>query len=573
MKTGQGNRRSNAGFALVVVMAVGGLSLFVLTSMMLWTSSNARMNERNNQFFNANTAAEAATEKVLAAISSDFQRDGESLVYSRLTAYKKLKPTTGESDYWSDWEFSNGEGTLGRTYVERMAPEGWTALESTYAGLGGYASRYRVRSLARHASAPSVIGGIEQEFQLANIPIFQFAIFYGLDMEISCGQPFTVTGRVHSNAELWVLPDSALTFNKDVTAVGTIRFARMPEDAATRGAPRGSVTYRGEHDSKVGAMVLPIKTANTPDALHGLVEVPPVGESITSPLGKQRYYNNAELILEVGNGTLTARTGPRISSVVNVPQAELQKFVSTTASFQDHRQGKTVKPVDLDVGKLKLWSETNNLLRPALGGDVRLIYVVDNRTLGSSEMSAVRLKNGAELPAQGFTLATERPVYIQGHYNSPTSTRGTTNTVGTLPASVVGDAITILSSAWLDSNSTKSLSDRDAAATTVNAAFIAGIVETKTNGSYSGGAENFPRFLEDWGSGRTFTYNGSMVVLFPSRYATGKWGMGNVYNPPPRNWAFDLNFLQPELLPPGTPSVRVLIRGKWAFAEPTNFGG
>ena len=59
-----------------------------------------------------------------------------------------------------------------------------------------------------------------------------------------------------------------------------------------------------------------------------------------------------------------------------------------------------------------------------------------------------------------------------------------------------------------------------------------------------------------------------MVILFPSKYATGKWGQGEVYAPPPRNWAFDLNFTQSTKLPPGTPQMRVLIRGQWAHAAP-----
>lgn len=47
--------------------------------------------------------------------------------------------------------------------------------------------------------------------------------------------------------------------------------------------------------------------------------------------------------------------------------------------------------------------------------------------------------------------------------------------------------------------------------------------------------------------------------------ATAPWrGTGNtygIYNPPARDWAFDLNFLDPSRLPPGTPEVRAVIRG------------
>jgi hypothetical protein len=168
-------------------------------------------------------------------------------------------------------------------------------------------------------------------------------------------------------------------------------------------------------------------------------------------------------------------------------------------------------------------------------------------------------------------VVTPKPLYVQGHYNSPSAARGTTNTTGTLPASLMADAITVLSPSWKDSDSTASLSTRDATDTTINAAFLAGIVPTTNFMSYSGGAENFPRFLEDWNpsSGKkTLTYNGSMVVLFPSRYATSKWGQSEVYDPPARNWAFDLNFMDANKLPPGTPSLSTLIRGSWQIAAP-----
>ena len=68
-----------------------------------------------------------------------------------------------------------------------------------------------------------------------------------------------------------------------------------------------------------------------------------------------------------------------------------------------------------------------------------------------------------------------------------------------------------------------------------------------------------------------------MIVMFPSQYATGTWkGTGStigIYNPPTRNWSFDLNFLNPSRLPPLTPEVRTVIRGRWAIVAPNSTGG
>ena len=185
----------------------------------------------------------------------------------------------------------------------------------------------------------------------------------------------------------------------------------------------------------------------------------------------------------------------------------------------------------------------------------------------SGELTAVRVKNGQNLPSDGLTVATSEPLYVQGHFNSPTTTVGSTNTSNTAPASLLGDSITVLSANWSDANSSKPMTQRPAINTTVNAAFLAGIVQTTNSVGtkhYSGGVENFPRFLEDW-SGKTLTYNGSMVVMFPSKFATNWWiDPGTYYNAPNRSWAFDLNFLNYNRLPPGTPQVRKVVRGQWS---------
>jgi hypothetical protein len=108
---------------------------------------------------------------------------------------------------------------------------------------------------------------------------------------------------------------------------------------------------------------------------------------------------------------------------------------------------------------------------------------------------------------------------------------------------------------------------RNAQPTTINAAILAGAVETVQD-NYGGGMENFPRFLETWGVAKTFTYNGSMVKMFPSRYATNMWGKPNVYDPPKRDWAYDINFDDGTKLPPLTPSLHKVIRSLWATVAP-----
>jgi len=125
-----------------------------------------------------------------------------------------------------------------------------------------------------------------------------------------------------------------------------------------------------------------------------------------------------------------------------------------------------------------------------------------------------------------------------------------------------------LTSAWSDSyTSSTPLSSHNAGNTTVDAATLEGIVESVTiNGTkyYSDGVENFLRLLENW-TGDTLTYNGSIVVMFNSIYATNFWqAPGNYYNVPTRNWGFDVNFQNQNQLPALTPQAKARVRQGWA---------
>lgn len=570
----QDNRR---GYALAVVLAFTAASLLILGGALSWTSSNSSFNERNNQYFNTVAAAEAATEKVLSRMSRDFQTEGESLVYASLSDYRTLVPTVTDNSYWADYEFSDASGSDDRTRVERVSSAMITQLQSQYQGLYGLAASYRFISNARKLnSSYDIAVGLKQDVQVACIPIFQFAIFYGIDLEINPGPPMVVTGKVHSNVNLYTEPsgNNQLTFQGDVTAAGKIYPHKKPGDPLSRNSTY-NVTYQKEHDAGVSAMTLPVGTNNSPAAVHAILEVPPVGESPTSAMGKQRYYNKSDLVILVSNSVVVVKSGYTTNFgitnfVITIPWSEAKSFLSTNVTFYNKRELKTVKTTQIDVAQLKTWSETNKSLRGSvtnvlLGRDIRSVYVADFRTQTGTTQPGVKVVNGETLPSMGLTVSTPNPLYVQGHYNAPSSHLGTTNTTLTMPASLVGDSINVLSSAWDDANSNQSLSSRNAAHTTVNAAFLAGIVPT-TSGSYSGGVENFPRFLENW-SGDTFTYNGSMVVLFESATATAPWGGSDVYSPPSRNWAFDRNFLDATKLPPATPEVRAIIRGTWQVVK------
>jgi hypothetical protein len=556
-----------AGSALMLTMIMLGVALTVLAAALSWSATSTRLTYRSIQYTRSEAAAEAATEKVVSQISHDFLYYGEATVINNLNSYRNVVPSSSDSAYWSTWQFNDANGNTGQTYVQRGNSVNYVNVDPPYNNLIGNVSTYTVVSDAKDTASPQDLTvGVGQELHLITIPVFQYALFSSGNMEISCGQPFDITGPVHSNGHLYVEPDNSMTFESEVGAVLDVLFQRDPLD--TRRTPAGGVTYveqaLGQPQSGVPFLTLPIGTNNTPEGVREIIEPPPPGEDLNSPLGILRYYNQCEMLVTVSNTGVTARSGIITGFDTPIPTNELSLFVSTTNFFWDAREGKTVQPIDLNIGNLAVWSQTNTSLNPFLGGsNLTSVYVDDRRTLPGTSLGAVRVVNGATLPPKGLTVATGRPLYVQGDYNS-VANRGTTNTSATLPASLVGDAITILSDGWTDGNSTSPVGSRLAADTTVNAAFLTGVVET-TLGHYSGGMENFPRFLETWGLANVFTYNGSMIKMFPSLYATNAWeNNNNIYKPPARNWAFDTNFRDRSKLPWLTPSHLEVHRTQWA---------
>jgi len=548
-----------------MVLIMVSISLLTVAAVYSYSSNSEILDQRNNDYSVAVSAAEAATEKVLAQVSSDFRNYGDAYVAAHANTYSHLVPLTSEAGTWANFDFMNLAGNVGSTEIQYVPLSGFPPVNGQYGPLRGFTDQVRILSNVRaHNNLSGVVGSVYQDINLTRIPIFQYAIFYNVTLEFTPLPPMTVFGPVHCNTNIYLNPAGSLTFVNDVTSSGTIYQGINP--ISPMPALGGTVVFDGAHDSGVSTLSLPIGTNNTPAAVQQVLQIPPALEDPTSGLGQQRYYNKADLIILVSNTNIVAESGLSTLFARQVPTNELSTFFSTNYSFYNKREGKTVDALQIDVGGLARWNATNRSVSPFLPMlNVQTVYVADQRTFGATYEPGIRLVNGTNLPSLGLTVATPDPLYIQGNYNVPPSALGTTNTTGTAPASIASDAITILSTNWSDAKSSLSLSSRIAGNTTVNAAFLTGIVAS-TLASDSGGVENFPRFLEDWTSA-TSTYNGSIVCLFYSSIATGLWkGIGStydIYNPPVRNWGLDQNFQYKDKLPPATPSLAILVRQDW----------
>ena len=177
---------------------------------------------------------------------------------------------------------------------------------------------------------------------------------------------------------------------------------------------------------------------------------------------------------------------------------------------------------------------------------------------------ALKLVNGSALAPtiSGLTVVSENPVYLQGNWNAAGSFAG-----AHAATSVIADAVTLLSNEWTDSASFSSPYAVSGRARTSQSWYRVAIVSgkgeaflwptgTQADFGTDGGAHNFLRFLEN--GAQAVNYLGSIATFFYNRQGVGtyKYGAGAVYDAPTRNFAFDVDFLNPALLPPNTPVFR-----------------
>jgi len=234
--------------------------------------------------------------------------------------------------------------------------------------------------------------------------------------------------------------------------------------------------------------------------------------------------------------------------------------IKSPQTFQDNREKAQIAAWGVDMAPIA-----------ASGMSWNNILYISDQSASASNRRAIRVTNGATLPKNGLTFVTDNPLYIQGNWNTgqnPPSNASTPDpgkpmdaSYAWRPSAIIADAITLLSNSWQDNKSGSGLGARVASNTTVNAALVAGNVPTGSKGNnYSGGAENFVRFLEDW-TGKTFTYYGSMLQLYASVQATGVWSSGNVYAPAQLHWNFDEKFTLTG--PPGTAVMISYVQQRW----------
>ncbi len=436
--------------------------------------------------------------------------------------------------------------------VERVVSEGGTVV---------YIREYEFTATAVHPQNNAITSTVHQRIARRLIPTFQHAVFYNDDLEMLPGANMTLSGRIHSNQDIYIDADGTATLTVNTNymySAGDIYNQRkddgMPDPGEARIAVLGSSPTQYQAMDNLDCDDLTWQTAaisrwngTVKSAVHGVTELTAPSVASIQPGGY--YATNASVIVE--NGVLK-KDGAVLVENRDYPPGTISSTTGT--NLKNNREGEYITTTNIDLGKL---ANVSGAISPVTGQPYPnnlpsngLLYAT---TSGGTNEPGIRLVNGTRIARNGgLTVVSNDPVYIQGDYN----------TVNEQPTSVIGDALNLLSNSWTDPKSKLALDSRVATQTTVNCAFIAG-VDTTTSGQYNGGLENYPRLHEKW-TGVTLNIKGSFVELWHSAIATGAWAYGAPqYTAPLRNWIYNTDFNDPAKLPPFTPWAVEARRVAW----------
>jgi hypothetical protein len=603
-----GHRAGERGSALIMVLMLIIMFGISIAGVMALVAHDARLTRELNDYKRAMAAAEAGLDKAIMGLRNLTISTGAP-TQAQLNALTPPAMTTREDDNY--YVFESPDGSACYSIAADGAFNRAVPIEQgRWAGLTGDWQMYVVRVGAVNKRTHKGVV-LTHTLQRLTIPVFQFGVFYGNDLEINPGANMNLLGAVHTNRDLYLTSSATLTFDKlttwdnrvlnpMLTTHGKINVHRKDDGTY----PGGAVKIRDDNgvlqavyqnnkylentaaNPNWASLAWNRWTGNVTDTAHNVPDLQlPIPSSSTPSEIKNRAVAGGDAVTEAAKfenkaaikicrnsaGVLSATTanGAAFALSYTVTSKSGGKVISTTytvattGSLSDFREGtsskaKVVNTIDINVGTL-----INHPDFPSGGGCVVYAYT-DYQPTGT--LGAVRLSNGATLPANGMTIATNDPVYVQGDYNTLPSGSAAK------PSLIVGDAMTILSNAWNDSNSAKALSSRVASNTTVESVVMTGNTET-TSGHYNGGLENLFRFLEDWG-GKTMTFSGSIICLWNSSFANSEWrntgSAQNVYNPPTRNWSYDSMYSNPANKPPGIPPVFGMEALTWAQGQWTS---
>ncbi|HEY6442577.1 MAG TPA: pilus assembly PilX N-terminal domain-containing protein, partial [Candidatus Acidoferrales bacterium] len=189
----------------------------IVVGMCWMVMTDQRLGGNNHDREAAFYGAEAGMEKLTADVGTTFAVKG-ALAAADITAITAAPPTTIPGV-----QYLNGVGASSYqiTPLVPVASNATILPPSPYAGMQALITPFTLTVGARTPDGAEV--KLQREVQAVAIPVFQFGVYSDSDVAYFNGPSFQFGGRVHTNGNLWLSPNSGPLFLGDkVTAVGQV---------------------------------------------------------------------------------------------------------------------------------------------------------------------------------------------------------------------------------------------------------------------------------------------------------------------------------------------------------------
>jgi hypothetical protein len=211
-----------AGAALAIAIIIVAILAVISLTALAFSSSEARMAgsdlQRTQTFYATASSLEIMTDNFAKIFRQKMRPQPADL-----TAIAAAQPAALTAEGFS-FEQMLAEDTEKLTKLQTMQglPSGVyprvNIPEGPFAGLYATIVPYKISSTGTYRTGTQV--KLEREFNNYLVPLFQFSLFSNDDMELSPGPLMTITGRVHTNRNLYAL--SSLKFLSRVTMAGEL---------------------------------------------------------------------------------------------------------------------------------------------------------------------------------------------------------------------------------------------------------------------------------------------------------------------------------------------------------------
>ncbi len=347
--------RDRQGYALVITLVVLAITLVTLSSLLWWAASNGKVTRQNELFTTAGAAADAAAETVVATMDRDWTY-GQTLQSASVYSHLSLPVQTA----WPmQFQYSDGSGNNNVIGVSIATTNNYGPVGSEFAGLSGYLLPCTIVSTATTLNQTYTVSATVQELINATvIPLFQFAIFYNMNLEIDPGAAMVITGPVFCNQGIWAGTPN-VTFGSSVAAVGWVYDdATDPTNddpwasgKSDTGTPSGNFSIQPLFGRDSLSLPVGNSTNNNPAAVEAIINLPVGTNGAPNPYAYTAYgqtylFNESDLII---SNAAAGLAGP--GSVTNI-----------TIWYQDPNNPTSyLTPITNDFYALKTGSATNVL--------------------------------------------------------------------------------------------------------------------------------------------------------------------------------------------------------------------